>query len=83
MSLVDFTAENAASELVTLDPTRTRCTCKKCAMLPPLPKVHCVKCHDSYTARTRGYPAFCAHCGYNLRGWRARNGIPEAEILLP
>jgi hypothetical protein len=63
-----------------VDPARTKCACGRSAVLPKLPSIHCVKCHDTYISRTLGYPAYCAHCGYNLRSWRVRNNIPEPEI---
>lgn len=62
---------------VTLDPTRARCSCRKSVVLPGMPVIHCPKCHDSYTARRLTYPVFCAKCGFNLKNWRLRNGIPE------
>ena len=73
-------AAQAAAD-ATLDPAHTRCSCKKSVLLPPHPRVHCPKCHASYTARTLHYPAFCAHCGFNLRFWRQRNAIPELELI--
>jgi Zn finger protein HypA/HybF involved in hydrogenase expression len=83
MANVDFTNQDAAVELVTLDPTRTRCTCRKSVLLPAIPTIHCPKCHDTYTSRTLGYPAVCAHCGFRLRAWRKRNNIPEIDVPLP
>ena len=79
MTLTDFDAATVA----TLDPKQTRCSCKKSVLLPPHPRVHCPKCHSSYTGRALHYPAFCAHCGFNLRYWRERNAIPELEVALP
>lgn len=73
-----------ATEHVSLDPTRTRCTCKKSVLMPAHPYVHCPKCHRTYKSRSLHYPAFCpAPCGFNLRAWRARNGIEEIVPPLP
>lgn len=79
MALTDFDA----TEKVTLDPERTRCACRKSVLLPALPHVHCPSCHATYRARNLGRPAFCAHCGFNLRAWRARNGIEEVAVPMP
>ena len=70
-------------ETAFIDPTRIKCACGKSAVLLPLPHVHCVKCHETYTSRTLGYPAFCARCGYNLRAWRARNNITAPVVPFP
>jgi hypothetical protein len=40
-----------------------------------MPFIHCVACHDTYRARQLTPPVRCAHCGYNLMQWRARNGF--------
>jgi len=43
MPVTDFSAE----EDTRLDPSRTRCTCKKSVLLPAHPVQHCPKCHKT------------------------------------
>jgi len=79
MALTDFNAE----EEVKLNPSQTRCTCKRSVVLPAHPRVHCPRCHHSYRARGLGYPVYCPACGFNLKAWRQRNGIEELQPPLP
>ena len=76
-------ADFAAAEYVALDPTRTRCTCRKSVLLPPHPGCHCPKCHHHWTARSLHYPVECPRCGFRLLAWRRRSGIPEIDAPLP
>jgi len=71
-------------EIVVRDPARTRCRCTKSVILPSHPTIHCPKCHRTYTARRLSYPTYCPRpCGFNMKKWRARNGIPEIVPALP
>ena len=65
---------------VPIDPSRHRCHCNKSVILPRHPKIHCPKCHATYTARTLDYPVHCARCNYNLYRWRQRNAIEELDV---
>ena len=79
MPITDFSAE----EDTRLDPSRTRCTCKKAMLLPAHPVCHCPKCHKTWTARTLHYPTECPRCGFRLINWRRRHGMPELDVPLP
>lgn len=53
--------------------------CAKCpSMLAiPLPYVHCPNCCDRWKARGMKNPVRCRSCGFNLRDWRMKNGVPD------
>jgi DNA-directed RNA polymerase subunit RPC12/RpoP len=79
MPLTDF----SLAEQAVLEPERTRCGCKRSAILPAHPKTHCPKCHKTWTARTLHYPVECPACGFRLISWRRRNAIPELFVPYP
>ena len=74
--------ENEFEKLVHLTPRNVRCSCKTSPLIPPVPLIHCPKCHVTYTARLNHYPARCGPCGFNLRRFRLLNGISDTPVLL-
>ena len=77
MAVQDYNVDVTKS---TADPRTTLCDCKTSMVLPPHPRVHCPKCHASYTARGLQRPAYCAHCKFSLRNWRLRNNVPALNV---
>jgi len=77
MASSTFTPANAKADP---DWHKVICECGRSVVLPNHPAVHCPKCHDTFDTKLRVWPARCAHCNFNLRKWRNKNGIPQ--ILL-
>ena len=69
------TPEQPSDALTLKNPYHVPCTCGKSMVVVAMPFIHCVACHDTYRARQLTPPVRCAHCGYNLMQWRARNGF--------
>lgn len=77
MAVQDY---NVAPGKDTGDPRTTKCDCGTSMILPKHPDVHCIRCHTNYVSKSLQRPAFCAHCGFNLRAWRRRNYIADLNV---